>query len=106
MPHVALGLDAYTGFHLDHLKSPIAHPMVDLRLPIIALVDLHATRRSPGIPGRVFSHGPLKCCPPRNNVRVARNCSGGDNRVGLLDCQWETTECEFIGSCWVSNAGG
>lgn len=87
---------AYIPVILHQLECSIFRAVIELRDPIIALVDYHAACRLVRLRGRVEFHRLLKCGSSRNYVDVSSSFAGEHNRVGSLDSQCFTAKGEFV----------
>lgn len=58
----------YIPFEFNQLKPSVPHAMVELRDPIVALIDLHPASGFVGILCGVDRHGSLECRPPGHDV--------------------------------------
>ena len=67
---MALG---YIALHLDNLKLAIGADMIELRNPVIALVQDFVTGCCTGIGSCICTHRSLEGCPSRDSMDMARS---------------------------------
>jgi hypothetical protein len=80
----------------DRLELTISSVMVELRLPVVALVKFLVTGSVLCIHCGGRGHGSLESSSAHNSVHMAGSNSWADNGIGSLDCQWITADGEEL----------
>jgi hypothetical protein len=81
---------------MNQLEQPIRMNVIQLRNPVVALIQYLAARCSLRIDSSVGRHGTLEGCSTGHDVDMARGNSRADNRVGALNSERAAVGCELV----------
>ena len=88
---------AYGALELDHLELAVLVLVVQLGLPVVALVEDLVAGGLLGVDGGVLVHGELEGGAADDGVDVAGQAAGLDDGVGTLDSQGRAVDGEDLG---------
>jgi hypothetical protein len=86
----------HTSLEGDQFKGAVCTLVVELRLPVVAVVELLVTCRVLRVWCGRRGHGLLECSAPNNGVNMGRNDSRANDRIAALDCQWLAVDREEL----------
>lgn len=84
----------YIALHGDELEPAVVSLMVQLRLPVVALVQKFIAGGSLGIASLLVGLCLLEVGTASNDMNVGRDLSGEDNGIASLNSQWRAVDCK------------
>lgn len=97
MIYMLVGVYAYGALELDHLELAVLVLVVQLGLPVVALVEDLVAGGLLGVDGGVLVHGELEGGAADDGVDVAGQAARLDDGVGALDGQGRAVDGEDLG---------
>lgn len=96
----------YSALHLDELKLAIPALMVQLRLPVVALVEMLVARRGPGLAGLLVGQVEGKPRAANNGVHMGGDDAGEDDGIAAVEGQRRAVDREQLGDgAWRQGRG-